>query len=66
MVRACYAKGDRRGPVRIGMVVVGTNLLLNLILIWMPLEEAASHHFRGLCDSVRVVVPPAVARLLEL
>ena len=41
LVRACYAKGDRRGPVRIGMVVVGTNLLLNLILIWTPLEEAA-------------------------
>ena len=60
LVRACYAKGDRRGPVRIGMVVVGTNLLLNLILIWTPLEEAAwSDHVRGLCDSVRVVVPPA-------
>ena len=41
LVRACYAKGDRRGPVRIGMVIVGTNLLLNLILIWTPLEEAA-------------------------
>ena len=41
LVRACYAKGDRRGPVRIGMAVVGTNLLLNLILIWTPLEEAA-------------------------
>ncbi|MAV55671.1 MAG: murein biosynthesis integral membrane protein MurJ [Phycisphaerae bacterium] len=41
LVRACYAKGDRRGPVRIGMLVVGTNLLLNIILIWTPLEEAA-------------------------
>jgi peptidoglycan biosynthesis protein MviN/MurJ (putative lipid II flippase) len=52
LVRACYAKGDRRGPVRIGMAVVGTNLLLNLVLIWTPLEEAAL----GLTTSVGATI----------
>ena len=51
-------RGSTR-PSPIGMVVVGTNLLLNLILIWTPLKKPL-----GLTTSVGsaiqcVVVPPA-------
>lgn len=37
LVRACYARGDTRSPVRIGMGLVGLNASLNVILIWTPL-----------------------------
>lgn len=36
LVRALYAKGDYRGPVRIATAMVGLNLLLNLTLIHAP------------------------------
>ena len=39
LVRGYYALGDRMTPVRVGVVVVGLNLTLNLVLIW-PLAEA--------------------------
>jgi putative peptidoglycan lipid II flippase len=39
VVRGYYALDDRTTPVRIGLVAVGVNLLLNLVLIW-PLAEA--------------------------
>ena len=34
MNRAFYALGDRRSPLRIGLLAVGVNLLLNLSLVW--------------------------------
>jgi putative peptidoglycan lipid II flippase len=37
--RGCYAVGDRLTPLRIGMMVVGINLALNLILIWFVAER---------------------------
>jgi len=39
LVRGYYALADRRTPVRIGLIVVGLNLTMNLALIW-PLAEA--------------------------
>lgn len=36
--RGCYAVGDRLTPLRIGMIIVGLNFLLNLILIWFFAE----------------------------
>jgi putative peptidoglycan lipid II flippase len=38
IVRGYYALGDRATPVRVGLWIVGLNLLLNLALIW-PLAE---------------------------
>lgn len=40
LVRACYARGDTRSPVRIGILLVGLNATLNLMLIWTPLGVA--------------------------
>ena len=39
LVRGYYALGDRMTPVRVGLVVVGLNLAMNVMLIW-PLAEA--------------------------
>ena len=39
VVRGFYALNDYRTPVRVGVWVVGLNLVLNLTLIW-PLAEA--------------------------
>lgn len=39
VVRGFYALGDYRTPVRVGVWVVGLNLVLNLTLIW-PMAEA--------------------------
>lgn len=39
LVRAFYAQGDMRTPMRIAIAAVGLNLVLNLTLIW-PLREA--------------------------
>ncbi len=36
--RGCYAMGDRLTPLRLGMISVGINLTLNLILIWFFAE----------------------------
>jgi putative peptidoglycan lipid II flippase len=37
LTRCFYAVGDERSPVRIGLVMVGLNVVLNLTLIWAPL-----------------------------
>jgi putative peptidoglycan lipid II flippase len=39
LIRGYYAMGDRMTPVRIGLMAMGLNLALNLVLIW-PLAEA--------------------------
>ncbi len=40
VIRGFYALGDCGTPARVAAWVVGLNLLLNLSLIWTPLEEA--------------------------
>ena len=39
VIRGFYALGDRTTPVRVGMLVMGMNLTLNMLLVW-PLAEA--------------------------
>lgn len=41
--RGCYAVGDRLTPLRIGMMIVGVNLTLNLILIWFVAERGLAY-----------------------
>ena len=59
LVRACYAKGIDEAQSGLGWWLV-TQPVVEFDSDLDALEEAAwSDHFRGLCDSVRVVVPPA-------
>lgn len=39
LTRACYAQQDARTPVRVSLMTVGLNLVLNLTLVWF-LKEA--------------------------
>lgn len=57
LYRAFYAMGDQRTPVRIGAMMVGLDLLMNLTLIW-PLAE------RGLAFSTAIAASIHVAILI--
>jgi putative peptidoglycan lipid II flippase len=37
VTRCFYALGDEQAPVRVGLVVVGLNVGLNVLLVWAPL-----------------------------
>jgi putative peptidoglycan lipid II flippase len=54
LVRGFYALGDRSTPVKIGAMVVGVNLTLNLTLIW-PLAEAGLAVATSISAAVQVV-----------
>lgn len=49
LVRGCYARGDTRTPVRIGISLVGLNATLNLLLIWTPLGVAGLAASTAIC-----------------
>ena len=55
VVRGFYALDDRTTPVRIGIVAVGVNLLLNLVLIW-PLAEAGLAVATSLAAAVQLLL----------
>ena len=55
LVRGYYAVGQRSTPARVGMAVVGLNLLLNLTLIW-PLAERGLALATSLAAAVQVAV----------
>jgi putative peptidoglycan lipid II flippase len=55
VLRAYYALGDRRTPLRIGSAMVAANLALNLILVW-PLGEAALALSTSACAAVQCLV----------
>lgn len=38
LTRAFYALGDQRTPTRVSLMMVGLNVLLNVTLIWTPLN----------------------------
>jgi putative peptidoglycan lipid II flippase len=50
LIRAFYALGDSRTPTRVAVAMVGLNLLLNLTLIWTPLEEAGLAWSTAICS----------------
>jgi len=49
LVRGCYARGDTRSPVRIGISLVGLNATLNVLLIWTPLGVAGLAASTAIC-----------------
>ena len=56
LTRAFYARGDSMTPVRIAMIMVGLNFLLNITLIWTPLKEAGLAWSTAICAIVQVCV----------
>ncbi|MDP6479863.1 MAG: murein biosynthesis integral membrane protein MurJ [Phycisphaerales bacterium] len=56
LTRAFYARDEVMTPVRIAMVMVGLNLLLNLTLIWTPLREAGLAWSTSICAAIQAVV----------
>ena len=53
LTRAFYARGDSMTPVRIAVVVVALNLVLNCTLIWTPLREAGLAWSTATCSIVQ-------------
>jgi len=49
LLRAFYATGDRRTPLKVALSVVGVNFALNLCLIWLP---SIRHGAFGLSSSI--------------
>jgi putative peptidoglycan lipid II flippase len=56
LVRGCYARGDTRSPVRIGISLVGLNATLNLLLIWTPLGVAGLAASTAICAALQPVL----------
>jgi putative peptidoglycan lipid II flippase len=51
--RAFYARGESMTPVRIALLMVGFNLLLNVTLIWTPLREAGLAWSTAICAVIQ-------------
>ena len=56
LTRALYAQGDRMTPLRISMGMVALNLLLNVTLIWTPLNLTGLAWSTTLCAFVQVIL----------
>lgn len=59
VVRGYYALGDRTTPMKVGSLVVGLNLTLNLLLIW-PLAEAGLAVATAVAAGVHVLLLVAI------
>jgi len=62
LTRAFYARGDAMTPVRIAMMVVLLNIVLNCSLIWTPLREAGLAWSTAICSTVQGLVLLALLR----
>jgi putative peptidoglycan lipid II flippase len=61
LTRAFYARGDSMTPVKVSMAMVGLNFLLNITLIWTPLNVAGLAWSTAICAILQTV---ALERLL--
>lgn len=52
--RGCYAVGDRATPLKLGLISVGVNLVLNLTLIWFVGERGLAAS-TSICAQLQVV-----------
>jgi putative peptidoglycan lipid II flippase len=60
--RAFYAMGDAKTPVKVAVVMVAVNLVLNCTLIWTGLREAGLAWSTALCAVVQSIVLLALMR----
>ncbi len=65
LTRAFYARGEMNTPVRISLLCVALNLLLNVTLIWVPfLREAAFGWSAAIAFSLQCILLARAARKL--
>lgn len=62
LTRAFYARGDAITPVRVALAIVVINLVLNLVLIWTPLNISGLAWSTALCAVIQVAVLLRLAR----
>jgi putative peptidoglycan lipid II flippase len=56
LTRAFYARGESMTPVKVSMAMVTLNFLLNITLIWTPLNVAGLAWSTGICAIIQMVV----------
>jgi putative peptidoglycan lipid II flippase len=56
LTRAFYARGDSMTPVKVAVVMVVLNLLLNFTLIWTSLQEAGLAWSTAICATIQALV----------
>jgi putative peptidoglycan lipid II flippase len=56
LTRAFYARGEAMTPVKVSMSMVALNFLLNITLIWTPLNVAGLAWSTAICAILQVIV----------
>jgi len=56
LTKGFYAKDDAMTPVKIALVCVALNVVLNLVLIWTPLRTAGLAWSTAICSVVQVSI----------
>jgi putative peptidoglycan lipid II flippase len=56
LTRGFYAKEDAMTPVRIAMFCVGLNFILNILLIWTPLNTSGLAWSTAICGVIQVCI----------
>ena len=62
LIRAFYARGDVRTPVKVAVWMVALNLVLNCTLIWTPLRESGLAWSTAVCATIQMAVLLALLR----
>ena len=55
-IRAFYARGEAMTPVKVAIAMAGLNLVLNLLLIWTPLQVAGLAWSTAVCAVLQAII----------